>query len=162
MNWSTLHKEKGFWAVIYGGLAVITLLAAVWFFFTPKETAPEKPAEAETDRQPATAAELSTCPVCGYRTLPSDSSDCPVCYVALNEQERITWEYASMEEMIREEQAMFFAAEGFRDSVSFLAPLIWETEKSAYQKDTVWRTVVTEPAVLSMGDTMLKAGGIIQ
>ncbi len=65
-----------------------------------------------------------------------------------------------MEEMIREEQAMFFAAEGFREKDFFSEPRSWKTEGAVYQKDTAWEPQITEGFVLEMRDTLIKAGVI--
>lgn len=103
---------------------------------------------------------LLTCQICGYRSLPVDTASCPVCFVQLSPSEVIAWGYRSLEEMIREEQAMFFAAEGFREKDFFTQPLLWEAEGALYRKDTTWSPVITEAHVLSMRDTLMRAGVI--
>lgn len=113
-----------------------------------------------TVNEPTPEPQLITCRVCGYRSIGPDSLLCPVCSVELSEQERIQWEYQSMDEMVQEEQAMFFAAEGFHDSVSFFAPAVWETEGVAYVKDTSWRPVIPAERVLALRDTLIQAGVI--
>lgn len=110
--------------------------------------------------EPTPEPQLVTCRVCGYRSIGPDSLLCPVCAVELSEKERIQWEYRSMEEMVQEEQAMFFAAEGFQDSVSFFAPPVWESEGVSYVKDTSWRPVISTTRVLALRDTLIQAGVI--
>lgn len=102
--------------------------------------------------------EFKTCTICGYRSIIPDTLLCPICYVELTESERILWEYESMEEMIAEEQANFFAAEGFRDSGLFFAPRIWKIDGAAYAKDTAWRPVVDSQSVVMLRDTLLERG----
>ena len=62
--------------------------------------------------------------------------------------------------MIREEQAMFFAAEGYREENFFTEPQLWKTEGALYQKDTTWEPQITEESVLLMRDTLINAGVI--
>ena len=138
-------------------LALLLLFTGLWLIVgTGNNGRPGPPTGAAPAGGPA-PVEWSTCPICGYQTLRPDSLYCPVCYVELSEAERLAWEYPSMEAMIREEQAMFFAAEGYQDSVSFFAPLVWETNEMRYRKDTSWRPSVSADYVRRLRDTLIEA-----
>ena len=137
-------------------LALLLLFTGLWLMIGVWNDASERP-DANRQRESAAAVRLSTCPICGYQTLPPDSLYCPVCYVELSEAERLAWEYPSMETMIREEQAMFFAAEGYQDSVSFYAPPVWEIDGTRYRKDSTWQPVVSVDYVRRLRDTLIRA-----
>ena len=163
MKGEIFNKPSRLLGVIFGGLAVVLLITGIWFMLTPGSADQDRSARKNAGQQGARPLlVLSTCPVCGYKTLPPDSLYCPVCYVELSEEERITWEYSSIEEMIYEEQSMFFAAEGYQDSVSFFRPPSWTAGGITYEKDTAWRPVVAEEEVQMLRDTLLRAGVIIQ
>ncbi len=137
-------------------LALLLLFSGLWLMIGVWKDSAQKPAGDRPQTTPAPVS-LSTCPICGYQTLPPDSLYCPVCYVELSEAERLAWEYPSMEAMIREEQAMFFAAEGYQDSVSFFAPLVWEEDGLRYRKDSSWRPIVSADYVRRLRDTLIRA-----
>lgn len=138
-------------------LALLLFFTGLWLIVGTWNGARQGPPNGEAASAGPAPAAWSTCPICGYQTLPPGSLYCPVCYVELSEAERLAWEYPSMEAMIREEQAMFFAAEGYQDSVSFFAPLIWETNETRYRKDTSWRPSVSADYVRRLRDTLIEA-----
>jgi hypothetical protein len=103
---------------------------------------------------------LLTCPVCGYKTLSEENKLCPICYVELSDTERIVWDYPTMEKMIEEEQAMFFAAEGFRDNDFFYHPEYWELDGITFEKDTNWQPRIDAVRVRKLRDTLIEVGVI--
>jgi len=142
------------WLLLLG--ALLLLVSGLWLILSSEKADPAgSPSSVEPEG--AAPAVLTTCPICGYQTLPPDSLYCPLCYVELSEAERVAWEYPSMEAMIREEQAMFFAAEGYQDSVSFFAPAVWEMEEGRYRKDSSWRPIVSADYVQRLRDTLISA-----
>ncbi|GEM_PF-2851761 len=142
---------------VLAGLAVLVFLGQQ-IFAEKEQQAFLNQAPFGKKQSTAPAVEFSACAVCGYRSIRPDTLLCPICYVELTESERILWEYESMEEMIAEEQANFFAAEGFRDSGLFFMPGIWKIDAAGYPKDTTWQPVVDSQTVVMLRDTLLDRG----
>lgn len=154
-------KNKPLWPLMAMVVVLLALFVIGKQLFTPDPVREEAREALENNllSQPS-KPQLQTCQICGYRSIGPDSLLCPVCFVELTEDEQQLWEYETMEEMVEEEQAMFFAAEGFRDSALFHAPLVWQGETGRYNKDTTWNPVIGREKVLKLRDTLMDVGVI--
>ncbi len=83
---------------------------------------------------------LLTCQICGYKAIPSEGVECEVCFIPITETFRQDEGYDSMEEMIVEEQLLFFSIE---EDVEVNRPEIYSDGELRYNKDPQWKPMFT-------------------
>ncbi len=113
------------------GITAVVLLGWLLFFANRSNSAREN---------------LLTCEICGYKTLNRLGEECNVCLGALNDIYRLEEGYSSMDELIVEEQLMFFAFEE-EEGVTFSTPKSYDDGENTYLKDDNWKPRVTKEAV---------------
>lgn len=128
--WITRGQSKQVQLGTLGATAVV-LLGCFLFFANRANTARKN---------------LFTCEICGYKTLSKPGEECNVCLGAINDYYRLDEGYSSMDELIVEEQLMFFAFEE-EDGVTFISPESYNDGERTYLKDKNWKPRITEKAV---------------
>jgi hypothetical protein len=78
--------------------------------------------------------DLITCQICGYVTLSEKGKECEVCLVEINQAFLEDNLYDSLDEMIKEEQLLFFAIE---EGVSLRKPKVFNAEGLKFLKEDV-------------------------
>lgn len=154
----TWHRED--WVKGLAFLGMLVILAGSAYLLVPGSGQTRDKLNSSSLLNTSPQSRLLTCPVCGYKTLSEEKTICPICYVELSETERIVWDYPSLEKMIEEEQAMFFAAEGFRDGDFFYQPEYWELEGLTFEKDSNWQPRIEAERVRKLRDTLIEVGVI--
>lgn len=90
------------------------------------------------DLRAAVNQKLLTCTICGYKTLEAKGAYCELCMNEITESAREEGEFASLEELIKEEQLTFFSLE---EEVDLNGPQIYPQTK--YHKDENWEALIT-------------------
>ena len=91
--------------------------------------------------------ELSTCPVCGYKTLTTDDKLCGECLVELTESEMTEEGYSTIKEFIKEEQISFFIPDSIVEDIDFFNPKVSE---DGYEKDLSWKPIASKNTILKL------------
>ena len=109
------------------GIMTISLIGFTYFFVNRTES--EK-------------MNLLTCQICGYKALKKEGAECEICFVEINETYRKSEGYNSLDELIKEEQILFFTTE---DDVTFENPKIYtyEDENIRFLKDENWKPLIS-------------------
>lgn len=83
---------------------------------------------------------LLSCQICGYKAISFEGAECEVCFIPITETFRQDEGYDSMEEMILEEQLLFFSIE---EDVEVNRPKIYSDGELRYNKDPQWKPMFT-------------------
>jgi hypothetical protein len=91
--------------------------------------------------------DFKACQVCGYKTLKANGAQCGVCGVVLNEKAMKEAGYAHMEDLVMEQQLIYFAMQISNGTVDFFKK---EQGAGRFAKDSTWKPVVTAEEVMAM------------